>query len=115
MRRESSTVVVLVGEVGEGLLAGLGRSGNVSLARAPAAGPPAAEEAPAAVNRSRKAPLAHYLRPEVSLPEPQAALGRPRRAAKLQGVRDCSRDLAAAGARFSRVSVSYRMFPTIRS
>jgi len=48
MRRESSTVVVLVGEVGEGLLAGLGRSGNVSLARAPAAGPPAAEEAPAA-------------------------------------------------------------------
>ena len=48
MRRESSTVVVLAGEVGEGLLAGLGRSGNVSLARAPAAGPPAAEEAPAA-------------------------------------------------------------------
>ena len=37
MRRESSTVVVLVGEVDEGLLAGLGRSGNVSLARAPAA------------------------------------------------------------------------------
>jgi hypothetical protein len=42
MRRESSTVVVLVGEVDEALLAGLGRSGNVSLARAPAAGPPAA-------------------------------------------------------------------------
>jgi hypothetical protein len=38
MRRESSTVVVLVGEVGEGLLAGLGRSGNVSLARGRAAG-----------------------------------------------------------------------------
>jgi hypothetical protein len=37
MRRESSTVVVLVGEVGEGL-DGLGRSPNVSLARAPAAG-----------------------------------------------------------------------------
>ncbi len=50
MRRESSTVVVLVGEVGEGLLAGLGRSPNVSLARAPAAGagPPAADQAPAA-------------------------------------------------------------------
>jgi hypothetical protein len=47
MRRESSTVVVLVGEVDEGLLAGLGSSGNVSLARAPAAGPPAAEEGPA--------------------------------------------------------------------
>ena len=50
MRRESSTVVVLVGEVDEGLLAGLGRSGNVSLARAPAAtaGPPAAEDTQAA-------------------------------------------------------------------
>jgi hypothetical protein len=50
MRRESSTVVVLVGEVDEGLLAGLGRPGNVSLARAPAAGagPPAADETPAA-------------------------------------------------------------------
>jgi len=38
MRRESSTVIVLVGEVGEGLLDGLGRSPNVSVARAPAAG-----------------------------------------------------------------------------
>ena len=38
MRRESSTVVALVGEVGDGLLAGLGRSGNLSVARAPAAG-----------------------------------------------------------------------------
>jgi hypothetical protein len=37
MRRESSTVVVLVGEVGEGLLDGLGRSPNVSVARAPTA------------------------------------------------------------------------------
>jgi hypothetical protein len=37
MRRESSTVIVLVGEVGEGLLDGLGRSPNVSAARAPAA------------------------------------------------------------------------------
>ena len=50
MRRESSTVVVVVGEVGDGLLAGLGRSPNVSVARAPAAGAdaPTAEE-PAAV------------------------------------------------------------------
>src|SRR4029077_17208390 len=38
MRRESSTVVVLVGEVGEGLLDGLGRSPNVSVARVRAAG-----------------------------------------------------------------------------
>jgi hypothetical protein len=38
MRRESSTVVVLVGEVGEELLDGLGRSPNVTVARAPAAG-----------------------------------------------------------------------------
>jgi hypothetical protein len=49
MRRESSTVVVLVGEVGDGLLAGLGRAPNVSVARARAAeaGQSAAEEAPA--------------------------------------------------------------------
>lgn len=38
MRRESSTVVVLVGEADDGLLAGLARSPNVSVARAPAAG-----------------------------------------------------------------------------
>ena len=38
MRRESSTVVVLAGEVSEELLDGLGRSPNVSVARAPAAG-----------------------------------------------------------------------------
>jgi hypothetical protein len=38
MRRESSTMVVLVGEVSGGLLAELGRSGNVSVARAPEAG-----------------------------------------------------------------------------
>jgi len=37
MRHESSTVVVLAGEVGEGLVDGLGRSPNVSVARAPAA------------------------------------------------------------------------------
>src|SRR5215467_9749452 len=35
MRRESSTMVVLAGSVSEGLLAELGRSGNVSVARAP--------------------------------------------------------------------------------
>ena len=38
MRRESSTVVVLVGEVGEELLAELGRSPNVSIARPPGTG-----------------------------------------------------------------------------
>ena len=50
MRRESSTVIVLVGEVGEGLIAGLSRSPNVSVARAPGAGTgqPAAEEPAAA-------------------------------------------------------------------
>ena len=37
MRRESSTVIVLVGDVAEGLLAGLSRSVNVAVARAPAA------------------------------------------------------------------------------
>jgi hypothetical protein len=37
MRRESSTVVVLVGETDDRLLAGLARSPNVSVARAPAA------------------------------------------------------------------------------
>ena len=46
MRRESSTVVVLVGAVDEGLLASLGRSSNVSIARASGAGAgqPGAEE-----------------------------------------------------------------------
>jgi hypothetical protein len=50
VRRESSTVVALVGEVSDGLLGGLGRSGNVSVARAPAAGAgqPSAEEPAAA-------------------------------------------------------------------
>jgi hypothetical protein len=50
MRRESSTVVAVVGEVDDELLAGLGRSPNVSVARAPAAGAgqPAAGEAAAA-------------------------------------------------------------------
>jgi hypothetical protein len=49
MRRESSTVVVLVGEVGDGLLAGLGQSPGVSVARARAAGSgsPDADEAAA--------------------------------------------------------------------
>src|SRR6266702_3508045 len=56
MRRESSTVVVLVGEIGEigdGLLAGLGRSPGISVARAPAAGTgqPDAGEPPAARRR----------------------------------------------------------------
>jgi hypothetical protein len=46
VRRESSTVVVLVGAVSEGLLAELARSPNVSIARAPGtgAGPPGAEK-----------------------------------------------------------------------
>ena len=45
MRRESSTVVVLVGAVGQELLAELGRSPNVSVARASSseAAPPGAE------------------------------------------------------------------------
>jgi hypothetical protein len=49
MRRESSTVVVVVGEFTEGLLAGLTQSPNVSVARAPddAAGQPPAGEAAA--------------------------------------------------------------------
>ena len=50
MRRESSTVVVLTGEVAAGLLAEVGRPVNVSVARAPAAeaGEPGAEEPAAA-------------------------------------------------------------------
>jgi hypothetical protein len=43
MRRESSTVVVVTGDVGEDL-AGLARSANVSVARAPVAGPKAGAE-----------------------------------------------------------------------
>jgi hypothetical protein len=50
MRRESSTVIALVGEVSEALLAGLARSPNVSVVRTPAATaePPAAQAAQAA-------------------------------------------------------------------
>jgi hypothetical protein len=50
MRRETSTVVALVGEIGDGLLAGLGRSPGVSVARAPegGTGSPAAAEPAAA-------------------------------------------------------------------
>jgi hypothetical protein len=60
VRRESSTVVVVTGEVGEDLLTGLARSANVSVARAPAAGadtdsgsgpPPAGWQAGAAALR----------------------------------------------------------------
>ena len=40
MRRESSTVVVLIGDADDGLLAGLARSPNVSVARAPARATP---------------------------------------------------------------------------
>jgi hypothetical protein len=48
MRRESSTVVVLVGEVNDKLLAGIAGSTNVSVARAPGpGGGAAAEPAPA--------------------------------------------------------------------
>jgi hypothetical protein len=38
MRRESSTVVVLVGEIGDGLLAALAKSPGISVVRPPAAG-----------------------------------------------------------------------------
>src|SRR5580704_17202672 len=49
MRRESSTVVAVVGEFGDGLLPALTQSPNVSVARAPndAAGQPSADEAAA--------------------------------------------------------------------
>jgi hypothetical protein len=52
MRRESSTVVVLVGEVDDRLVAGLGRSPNVSVARAPA--PAAAADQPAAAAQTAR-------------------------------------------------------------
>jgi hypothetical protein len=53
MRRESSTVVVLVGAVGNGLLAALRTSPGISVARAPGAGTggPSAEEPAAAEQR----------------------------------------------------------------
>ncbi len=46
MRRESSTVVVLAGEIADGLLAALGQSPGISVARAPAAdaGPASGDE-----------------------------------------------------------------------
>jgi len=51
MRRESSTVVALVGAVGDELLAGLGRSPNVSIARAAEAGPDQPKAGEARVER----------------------------------------------------------------
>ncbi len=53
MRRESSTVVVLVGETGNGLLAGLSQLPGISVARAPGAGTgqPSADEPAAARER----------------------------------------------------------------
>ncbi len=45
VRRDSSTVVVLAGEIGDGLLAELGRSSNVSVVRAPAATPGTPQQA----------------------------------------------------------------------
>jgi len=57
VRRESSTVVVVTGDVGDDLLTGVARSVNVSIARAPAAetgtgsGPPPGWEAGAAALR----------------------------------------------------------------
>jgi len=44
MRRESSTVVVLIGDADDGLLAGLARSPNISVARAPGSDVAAAED-----------------------------------------------------------------------
>jgi len=75
VRRESSTVVVLVGEVTDGLLAGLGRAANVSVARAtaarvPAGGAPAAR-VPAGGAPAGGAPAAGTGRPPGQ--EPAAA------------------------------------------
>jgi hypothetical protein len=85
MRRESSTVVVLAGEVAEGLLAELGRSANVSVARAPAtgAGQPGAEEPAAArpgweagalaLREAARRPSAYVIVPEDPLADVAAA------------------------------------------
>ena len=58
MRRESSTVVVLVGEVTEGLLAGLSRSVNVAVARAPTDGAPASGRAVVSPETADREPTA---------------------------------------------------------
>jgi hypothetical protein len=72
MRRESSTVVALVGAVGDDLLAAIAESPNVAVARArtaaavPAAGPTAAGSAAARSNRGaarRSAPAADHPAP----------------------------------------------------
>ena len=58
MRRESSTVVVLVGEATEGLLAGLSRSVNVAVARAPTDGAPASGRAVVSPETADREPTA---------------------------------------------------------
>jgi len=51
MRRESSTVVVLIGDADDGLLAGLARSPNISVARAPWSDAAGTEDDADAANR----------------------------------------------------------------
>ena len=63
MRRESSTVVALVGEVSSGLLAGLGRSPNVSVARPPEAESPRPAAAAGASTQAAPAVSAGASRP----------------------------------------------------
>jgi hypothetical protein len=65
MRRESSTVVALVGEVDDGLLAELAQSPNVSVVRAPAAGADAAATDDAAMARPGWEPGALAMREAV--------------------------------------------------
>ena len=60
MRRESSTVVALVGEVAGDLVAGLGLLPNVAVARAPAAASGQSVTAAACATASFSTPLRWY-------------------------------------------------------
>jgi hypothetical protein len=82
MRRESSTVVVVTGEVGEDLLTGLARSANVSVARAPAAGadpdsgsgpPPGWQAGAAALHAAARRQSTYVIVPEDPLGEVAAS------------------------------------------
>src|SRR5215467_12022622 len=75
MRRESSTVVVLAGAVGEELLAGLGRSPNVSVAQAPGgeAGRPGWEPGALALREAARRVSAYVVVPDDPLADVAAA------------------------------------------
>lgn len=79
MRRESSTVIALVGHLSGDLLAALSESGNVSVARAPGAGPSDSVEPASPARSAGPAPAAMADGPGSAMPTAARASTRPPR------------------------------------